>query len=324
MKKIILIISITFGILLTLSLIASIIWISSESQRQGASYASVEVKHKLNENSSPQEIYEFLKDSAQTARDDGEADAAVDILESLKFLTRSFQLGRKDPRYLETIQSLSRVYLYTLKYADRAEPYLIELYEAKKGIESNLSKAGTKEKSEYAETLNDLGNCKSDLNYREESIKYLEQAKALAMTLDDTEQKARILYNLSDVYTMDKQWHKALSTALESLKYYEKCPPDANKKDLAEAYVMVGHCYKRDGNLKEAAVYMEKALDRYKLDDIPDSEILEQLKAAAWMEICAGHKAKAKEILERVLAAAPSDDDDDTQKWAETYILRRL
>lgn len=325
MKKIIIVTAITFGVLLTLALITSIIWISSESQRQGASYSSIDVKHKLQENSSPQEIYEFLKDTAQAARDDGDDDAAADILESLKYLTRTFEQGRKDPRYTETIQNLSRVYLYSLKNADRAHSYLLELYEQRKGIEKNIEKASNEERSAYAETLNDLGNCKSDLSDLPAAIKYLEQARSIVQPLNDVEQKARILYNLSDVYTQDNQWKKALATAIESMKLYEKCPPDANKRDLAEAYSMVGHSFQRDGNLKEAAVYMEKALDRYKLDNIPDSEIVEPLKAAAWMEICAGHKAKAKEILERVLAASPSnDDDDDTQKWAETYVLRRL
>ncbi|HNB16876.1 MAG TPA: tetratricopeptide repeat protein [Candidatus Obscuribacter sp.] len=314
MNKPILISIVVIGLLLILGLIASIVYVATESERQGVSHSRENMTHKLNDKNSPEEVYSFMEEAAQAAKDDGEAEAAAGILEAMRPLSRGFADKKQ---YIECSNKLGTIYLEDQNRPGSAQRLFKEVLELRK------KDSGDKVTKDIADTLLNLGAAKCENGTYAEALKDLEAALKAAQGLGEKELIARCRYRMADVLMYQEKWEEAEQHSQESLKIYEKDPQLGDKEDLAKAYQQIGFCRLQMSQPDKAVVALEKAQEYYKEAGKQDLDVVEDLKDLGWVELSLGRREKAREYFQRVMTAASENSDEKTTS-AVGYVLKRL
>lgn len=294
---------------LVVALLTSVIYVSTESKREGLNYSNTRMKHTYSDKASPEEVYDFLDEAAHTAEDDKDFSATNAILATMQGMAA--KKSTSDKQYFDLVTRRGELYLYKMDDAKNALPLLKEAYVLIKttpGLTDTIK----------VEAKANLGNAQNKSGDNTNAVKLLKEAYEDALKLTNNGQKGRIAYNLSSALCDDHKYEEAATCGQASLKFYEQ---DATTKkfDLAEGYQQLGiiqHALHQDDL---AIANLEKALLLYKEDGTKDAEIITSLKHTGWIELAAGHKERAKELFNRVIESSESEDTT-----AEGFILRRL
>lgn len=312
---------------LVVALLASVIYVSTESKREGLNYSNTRMKHTYSDKASPEEVYDFLDEAAQTAEDDKEYYTAQTLLEAMQGIKASVA---RDKAYFDLLVRRGNLYLYKSFDGKSALPHFKEAVELSKNMpgltpverinikasfgnaqsESFDKATGNTATSEIAAS----DNAKGDNATGSATLK---EAYEEALATKNNELIARVAFNLGSALRKEDKFEESLKYDQISLKRYES-DATTKKSELAEGYYQTGlnqHDLHQDS---VAITNLEKALDLYKQDGTKDSEIIETIKKTGWIELAAGHKERAKELFNRVMESS----EDDTSP--ESFILRRL
>lgn len=294
---------------LVVALLTSVIYVSTESKREGINYSNTRMKHTYSDKASPEEVYEFLDEAAHTAEDDEDFGAASPILAAMQGMAA--KKSTSDKQYFDLLTRRGELYLYKVEDAKSALPLFREAYALSKttpGLTDTIK----------VEAKANLGNAQNKSGDHSNGVTMLKEAYEDALKLTNNGQKGRIAHSLAGALSDDNKYKEAATYGQASLKHYEQ-DATTKKSDLAEGYQQLGiiqHALHQDS---QALASLEKALLLYKEDGTKDAEIITSLKQTGWIELAAGHKERAKELFNRALESSESEDTT-----AEGFILRRL
>lgn len=309
-NKPILITIITMSLIVTLALLASVVYLSSETQRQGGTQGSI--SHKLESRSKPAQVYEFMEESALDAVEDKEYDAAVGIFSAMRPLARGFTDKK---RYLDCTEKLADLYLDKTENYAKASELFKELLQEKKESCSPKELASLK-----------LRHGKAELGYGsyQEAIKILQEALGKITATGDKKLEADCNYSIADAKMYLHQWQAAVPYAEKALDLLLKNPQLGDKLELAKYYQELGICKFQIGRLVEAADLIEKSIALSKEAGKTEAELVADLRDLAWLYLSMGDKEKSKSYLEKVAELESSDSSESSGSTAEAYILRRF
>lgn len=307
---------------LLVALLTSVIYVSTESKRAGLNYSNTRMKHAYTDKASPEEVYAFLDEAAQTAEDDNEYYIAQTLLDTMQDIKAS---GAKDKSYFDLLVRRGNLYLYKSFDGKSALPLFKEAVELSKNIPGLTPVERVNIKASLGNALSESfdkasgNNATLDIAASENATgcTTLKEAYEEALATKNNELIARIAFNLGSALRKENKFEESLKYEQISMKRYES-EATAKKSDLADGYYEMG-LNQHDLHQNSAAITnLEKALELYKQDGTKDSEITETIKKIAWIELAEGHKERAKELFDRVIESS----QDDTS--AESFILRRI
>lgn len=310
MNKPILITIITMSLIVTLALLASVVYLSSETQRQGGTQGSI--SHKLESRSKPAQVYEFMEESALDAVEDKEYEAAVGIFSAMRPLARGFTDKK---RYLDCTEKLADLCLDKTENFAKANELFQELLQEKKESGSPKELASL-----------ELRHGKAELGYGsyEEAIKILQEALGKITATGDKKLEADCNYSIADAKMYLHEWQAALPYAEKALDLLLKNPQLGDKLELAKYYQELGLCKFHIGRLVEAADLTEKSIALSKESGKTEAELVDDLQNLGWLYLSMGDKEKSKSYLEKVAELESSDSSESSGSTAEAYILRRF
>ncbi|MBX9940381.1 MAG: tetratricopeptide repeat protein [Candidatus Obscuribacterales bacterium] len=308
MNKPILITIITMSLIVVLALLASVVYLTSESQRQGGSDHS-SISHKLESRSKPAQVYEFMEESALDAVEDKEYDAAVGILSAMRPLARGFADKK---RYLECTEKLADLYLDKTESYLRASELFNELLREKKESGSP---------SELASLKLRLGKAAIGNGSYQEAKKILQETLGKITATGDKKLEAECNYSIADAIMYLHDWQAAMPYAEKALDILLKNPQLGDKLELAKYYQELGLCKFQIGRLVEAADLLEKSVALSKEGGRTEADLVADLRDLAWLYLSMGDKEKSKSYLEKVAELESSESSESTP---EAYILRRF
>lgn len=310
MNKPILITIITMSLIVTLALLASVVYLSSETQRQGGTQGSI--SHKLESRSKPAQVYEFMEESALDAVEDKEYEAAVGIFSAMRPLARGFTDKK---RYLDCTEKLADLCLDKTENFAKASELFQELLQEKKESGSPKELASL-----------ELRHGKAELGYGsyEEAIKILQEALGKITATGDKKLEADCNYSIADAKMYLHEWQAALPYAEKALDLLLKNPQLGDKLELAKYYQELGLCKFHIGRLVEAADLTEKSIALSKESGKTEAELVDDLQNLGWLYLSMGDKEKSKSYLEKVAELESSDSSESSESTPEAYILRRF
>jgi len=95
------------------------------------------------------------------------------------------------------------------------------------------------------------------LRNQEQALKYLKEAEAIALGLNDRENLGSVLISLTNIYR-ETDLPKAIGTGQRAVDIYTEM---GNKYAQAVALSVLGSCYRRDGQLELAGEHTERGLE---------------------------------------------------------------
>jgi tetratricopeptide (TPR) repeat protein len=298
------------SLIVTLALLASVVYLSSETQRQGGTQGSI--SHKLESRSKPAQVYEFMEESALDAVEDKEYEAAVGIFSAMRPLARGFTDKK---RYLDCTEKLADLCLDKTENFAKANELFQELLQEKKESGSPKELASL-----------ELRHGKAELGYGsyEEAIKILQEALGKITATGDKKLEADCNYSIADAKMYLHEWQAALPYAEKALDLLLKNPQLGDKLELAKYYQELGLCKFHIGRLVEAADLTEKSIALSKESGKTEAELVDDLQNLGWLYLSMGDKEKSKSYLEKVAELESSDSSESSGSTAEAYILRRF
>ncbi|OPZ91842.1 MAG: Tetratricopeptide repeat protein [bacterium ADurb.Bin425] len=310
-NKPILITIITMSLIVTLALLASVVYLSSETQRQGGTDHG-SISHKLESRSKPAQVYEFMEESALDAVEDKEYDAAVGIFSAMRPLARGFTDKK---RYLDCTEKLADLSLDKTENYAKATELFQELLQEKKESGSPKEMASLK-----------LRHGKAELGYGsyQEAIKILQEALGKITATGDKKLEADCNYSIADAKMYLHEWQAAIPYAEKALDLLLKNPQLGDKLEMAKYYQELGLCKFHTGRLVEAADLIEKSIALSKEAGKTEAELVSDLRNLGWLYLSMGDKEKSKSYLEKVAELESSDSSESSGSTAEAYILRRF
>lgn len=165
-------------------------------------------------------------------------------------------------------------------------------------------------------------------NAYEEAAEYRRQeARLLKKMLGETDEYASLLYKAGTYAFLAKQYQEALEDYKVCLQYYQGVDTPSARKEEANCYEHMGHCYQGLNDFQAAIPYRQKVVDYYAQYEPDSPDYPKALEKLANMEKYAGlyedsrqHRLAAQELYEKQGIAT----DEDSAKNKQNRELERI